>query len=55
MLSQPKTAVHQQTAKIFTKAIAAPQRELDHKLAFEKADRLLEKNIPADGFTNLHQ
>jgi hypothetical protein len=43
MLSQPKTAVHQQTAKLFTKTIAALQRELDLKLAFEKADRLLEQ------------
>jgi hypothetical protein len=43
MFSQPKTAVHQQTAKLFTKTMVTPQRELDLNSAFEKADRLLEE------------
>ncbi len=45
MLSQPKSAVHQQAAKLFQQhCMAVPQREL-HNLnsAFEKADRLLEQ------------
>jgi hypothetical protein len=44
MLSQPKTAVHYQTTKLFTKTMAVLQRALDLKSAFEKANRLLEQN-----------
>jgi hypothetical protein len=43
MFSQPKTAVHQQTAKLLKKTMAAPQREIYLNSAFEKADRLLEQ------------
>jgi hypothetical protein len=43
MFSQPKTAVHKQTAKLLTKTMVTPQRELDLNSAFEQADRLLEQ------------
>jgi hypothetical protein len=43
MLSQSKTTVHYQAAKLFTKTMAALQRELGLNSAFEKANRLLEQ------------
>ncbi len=43
MLSQPKSAVHQQAAKLFQQHWRHVNGSYDLNSAFEKADRLLEQ------------
>ncbi len=43
MFSQPKSAVHQQAAKLFLQYLRPLKRNYDINSAFENADRLLEQ------------
>ncbi len=48
MLSQPKSAVHQQAAKLFQHwQHLKGNKNYDLNSAFQKADRLLEQNLTA--------
>jgi hypothetical protein len=54
MLSQPKSAVHQQAAKLFQQHWRHLKGNYDLNSAFENADRLPEnKSVPAVSFTIL--
>jgi hypothetical protein len=54
MLSQPKSAVHQQAASYFNNMHWRHLKgNYDLNFAFEKAYRLLEKSVPAVSFTTL--
>ncbi len=51
MLSLPKSAVHQQDAKLFQPHLQHLKENYDFNSAFENADRLLEqKSVPAVSF-----
>ncbi len=50
MLSQPKSAVHQQAAKIFQQHWWHLQGNYDHNSAFENANRLLEQKRTGSHF-----
>jgi hypothetical protein len=54
MLSQPKSAVHQQTAKLLQQHWRHLEGYCYLNSAFEKANRLLEQSVPAVSFTKLH-
>jgi hypothetical protein len=49
MLSQPKSAVHQQAAKLFQQHWRHLKWHYDLKSAFKKADRLLEQKRTVPG------
>jgi hypothetical protein len=53
MLSQPKSAVHQQAAKLFQQHWRHLKGNYDLNFAFELADRLLEESVPAVSYTTL--
>jgi hypothetical protein len=50
MLSQPKSAVHQQTAKLFQQHWRHRKGNYDLNSAFERADRLLEQKRTGSQF-----
>ncbi len=50
MLSKPKSAMHQQAAKIFLQHWRHIKRNYDLNSAFEKADRFLEQKRTGSQF-----
>jgi hypothetical protein len=53
MLSQPKSAVHQQTAKFFQQHWRHLKGNYDLNSAFENADTITNKSVPAVSVTTL--
>jgi hypothetical protein len=53
MLSQPKSAVHQQATKLFQQHRRHLKGNYDLHSAFEKADRLLEQKCKGSQFTKI--